>query len=56
MQLWLGGKGRLTGSGIAQMLRRRSRQAGVPEIHPHQLGHTFAHRWLGSPWVRSMPR
>lgn len=44
--VWLGGKGRFTGSGIAQMLRRRSRQAGIPEVHPHQFRHTFAHCWL----------
>jgi site-specific recombinase XerD len=44
--LWLGPKGRLTDSGVAQMLRRRCRQAGVPVIHPHQLRHTFAHAWL----------
>lgn len=44
--LWLGAKGRLTDSGVAQMLRRRCRQAGISVIHPHQLRHTFAHRWL----------
>ncbi len=44
--LWLGSKGRFTDSGVAQMLRRRSRKAGIPDIHPHQLRHTFAHTWL----------
>jgi site-specific recombinase XerD len=44
--LWLGPKGRLTKSGIAQMLRRRCRQAGVEQVHPHQFRHTFAHKWL----------
>lgn len=44
--LWLGRKGRLSDSGIAQMLRRRSREAGLGDIHPHQLRHTFAHQWL----------
>jgi site-specific recombinase XerD len=46
--LWLGasGKGRMTGSGIRQMFWRRSRQAGIDRIHPHQLRHTFAHEWL----------
>jgi integrase len=43
--LWLGPKGRLTDSGIAQMLRRRSREAGIEEIHAHQLRHTFCHFW-----------
>jgi site-specific recombinase XerD len=44
--LWLGPKGRLTDSGIAQMLRRRSREAEIDQVHPHQFRHTFAHRWL----------
>jgi site-specific recombinase XerD len=44
--LWLGGKGAMTSSGIAQMLRRRCRQAGLPPVHPHQFRHTAAHRWL----------
>jgi integrase len=43
--LWLGPRGPFTKSGIAQMLRRRSREAGIAEIHPHQLRHTFAHLW-----------
>jgi site-specific recombinase XerD len=40
---WLGPKGALTDSGIAQMFRRRCAQAGIPKIHPHQLRHTWAH-------------
>jgi site-specific recombinase XerD len=44
--LWLGLKGRLTAWGLVQMLRRRSRHAGLPELHPHQFRHTFAHQWL----------
>lgn len=44
--LWLGTKGRMTASGIAQMLRRRGREAGIEGLHPHQLRHTFAHAWL----------
>jgi site-specific recombinase XerD len=43
--LWLGSKGRFTESGVAQMLRRRSDRLGF-HVHPHQLRHTFAHRWL----------
>lgn len=46
--LWLSKKGALTGSGIRQVLRRRSRQAGIPEINPHQLRHTFSHYFLAS--------
>lgn len=44
--LWLGGKGALTDSGIAQMLRRRCADAGIERLHPHQLRHTAAHNWL----------
>lgn len=44
--LWLGSNGRLTDSGAAQLLERRSVKAGLGRIHPHQLRHTFAHAWL----------
>jgi site-specific recombinase XerD len=46
--LWLGRKGRMTESGITQMLRRRGTAADIARLHPHQLRHTFAHRWLSS--------
>jgi site-specific recombinase XerD len=45
---WLGKKGAMTPSGVAQMLRRRSRQAGIAPIHPHQFRHSFAAAWLES--------
>lgn len=45
--LWLGLKGRLTASGIAQVLDRRGERAGIDHIHPHQLRHTAASDWLG---------
>lgn len=45
--LWLGARGvPLTPSGVAQIVRRRAVQAGIGRIHPHQLRHTSAHRWL----------
>ena len=44
--LWLGRKGRMTETGIFQSVRRRGQQAGLGELHPHQLRHTFAHHWL----------
>ena len=44
--LWLGHKGRLTDSGVLQIIRRRGHEAGLGNIHPHQFRHTFAHRWL----------
>jgi site-specific recombinase XerD len=46
--LWLGGKGALTGSGIRQMLKRRCREAGIAEIHPHMLRHSFSHYFLAA--------
>jgi site-specific recombinase XerD len=44
--LWLGHKGRLTDSGVAQVVRKRARQAGLGDVYPHQLRHSFAHHWL----------
>jgi integrase/recombinase XerD len=47
--LWLGSRnrGRMTGSGVYQMLHRRAEQAGYnPIIRPHQFRHTFANDWL----------
>jgi site-specific recombinase XerD len=44
--LWLGRKGRMTDSGIRQMIERRAEKAGIGHVHPHQLRHTFANEWL----------
>jgi len=44
--LWIGARGVLTTSGVAQVLRRRCAQAEIPQLHPHQLRHTAAHNWL----------
>jgi site-specific recombinase XerD len=44
--IWLGTKGKMTGSGIRQVVRRRAREAGLGHIYPHQLRHSFAHAWL----------
>jgi len=47
--LWLGLKGRLTDSGLAQMVRERGRAAGLGErVHPHMLRHSYAHLALSS--------
>lgn len=43
---WIGKKGPLTISGIAQILDRRTKDAGVGHVFPHQMRHTFAHMWL----------
>jgi site-specific recombinase XerD len=44
--LWLGatGRGPLTSVGIARLIARRGREAGL-ELHPHMLRHTFAHHY-----------
>jgi site-specific recombinase XerD len=42
--VWLGLRGVLTGSGIAQMLERRCAIAGIRKVRPHELRHTSAHR------------
>jgi site-specific recombinase XerD len=44
--LWLGKKGKVTDSGIRQILERRAAEAGVEDVHPHRFRHTFAHSWL----------
>jgi len=44
--LFLGRRGKLQGSGIHQMLRRRCEAAGVPPIHAHQFRHSYAHYYL----------
>lgn len=42
--LWLGGRGsEMTASGITQMVTRRSAEAGIGHVHPHQFRHTAAH-------------
>jgi site-specific recombinase XerD len=46
--LWLGLKGKLTEAGIRQVFKRRGKVAGLPDVHPHQLRHTFAHQWLSN--------
>lgn len=45
--LWLGGKGKLTATGIKQVLERRSASIGL-RIHPHMFRHGFADAWLSS--------
>jgi site-specific recombinase XerD len=41
--LWLGRKGRLTDSGIAQTIRDLGMRAGIPGLHPHVLRHSWRH-------------
>ncbi|MEX0698901.1 MAG: tyrosine-type recombinase/integrase [Acidimicrobiia bacterium] len=46
--LWLGLKGRVSGSGLAQMVKRRGAAVGIEGLHPHRFRHTFAHMWLAA--------
>ncbi|MHB0870747.1 MAG: tyrosine-type recombinase/integrase [Chloroflexota bacterium] len=47
-ELWLGHRGRMTNSGIADVVDRRAGEAGLVGIHPHLFRHTFAHHWLAA--------
>lgn len=44
--LWLAQRGPVTDSGILQIVRKRGEQAGIKDLHPHVLRHTFASAWL----------
>lgn len=44
--LWLGRKGRLTDSGIAQMVRDRGAKVGIPNLHAHDFRHAATHHEL----------
>lgn len=48
--LWVGLKTKrpLTTSGAGTLLARRSEEAGLGRIHPHQFRHTFSHMWLAA--------
>lgn len=46
--LWLGRSGPMTVSGLAQLLERRAKDAGVADVHPHRFRHTYAHVWLAN--------
>lgn len=42
--LWIGRKGALGATGLAELLRSRARQAGLPgRLYPHLFRHTYAH-------------
>lgn len=46
--LWIGQDGPLSTSGLAQVIARRCKAAGLPRLHPHQFRHTFAHEYLNN--------
>jgi site-specific recombinase XerD len=47
--LWLGRKGPLRETGMAELVRDRGRQAGIPgRLHPHLFRHAYAHHVLAA--------
>jgi len=44
--LWLGKRGRLTDSGIAQVVRDRGLRAGISRLHAHDFRHAATHHEL----------
>jgi site-specific recombinase XerD len=44
--LWLGKRGQLTDSGIAQTIRDRGRRVGIPNLHAHDFRHAATHHEL----------
>lgn len=42
-ELWISAQGPMRGQGIAWVVDRRARMAGVGHVHAHQFRHTFAH-------------
>jgi site-specific recombinase XerD len=48
-ELWLGRKGPLRESGLAELVRDRGREAGIPgRLHPHLFRHAYAHAMLSA--------
>ncbi len=46
-RLWLGERGPVAREGVAQVIRRMTRRAGVEgRVNPHRYRHSFANRWL----------
>jgi site-specific recombinase XerD len=41
--LWLGRSGPMSSYGIAEAVKRRAREAGIGDVHVHQLRHSAAH-------------
>jgi site-specific recombinase XerD len=46
--LWLGHAGRMTPRGVAAIVARRAKQAGLRHVNPHLFRHSFAHAWLSA--------
>ena len=44
--MWVGRRGRLTDTGVEQLVKRRAAQAGLVGVHPHLFRHSYAHAML----------
>ena len=44
--LWIGRRGRLTDSGISQLLRDRGKRVGISDLHAHDFRHAATHHEL----------
>jgi hypothetical protein len=44
--LWLGRRGGLTDRGVDHAVRHRGRLAGLPNLHPQRLRHTYVQQYL----------
>lgn len=47
-QLWIGHRGAMSRKGVPETLAKRAKQSGVDHVHPHQLRHSWADRWLAA--------
>lgn len=43
--MWLAARGALGSSGVAQLLKARCAEAGIPPINPHRFRHNWAHEF-----------
>lgn len=47
-KLWIGFRGPMSRKGVPETLAKRAKQAGIDHVHPHQLRHSWADRWLAA--------
>lgn len=47
-KLWIGFRGPMSRKGVPETLAKRAKQAGIGHVHPHQLRHSWADRWLAA--------
>jgi integrase/recombinase XerD len=47
-KLWIGFRGPMSRKGVPETLAKRAKQAGIEHVHPHQLRHSWADRWLAA--------